>query len=69
MPYEVVVACVGDHTEMAPLADNQPYFCFVESPSGGSANSFTIAIPHRDGERVIIDATREVQPPYSPLSK
>jgi hypothetical protein len=65
VPYEVVVACVGDHVEASPLTDNQPYFVFVD-PSGGSADSFTLAISHRNGERVVIDAIREVQPPFSP---
>jgi len=64
VPYEVVQACVGDHVEMAPL-DKQHYYAFVD-PSGGSADSFTMAIAHRDGERFIVDATREVRPPFSP---
>jgi hypothetical protein len=62
--YEVVQACVGDHLEMAPLSA-QRYSAFVD-PSGGSADSFTMAIGHRDAERVIIDATREMKPPFSP---
>jgi hypothetical protein len=64
VPYEVVIACVGDHVEMAPLRAHR-YSAFVD-PSGGSADSFTMAISHRDGERVVIDATREVRPPFSP---
>jgi hypothetical protein len=66
VPFEVVQACVGDHLEMAPLSVHR-YSAFVD-PSGGSADSFTMAISHRDGERVIIDATREVRPPFSPES-
>jgi hypothetical protein len=64
VPQEVVVACIGDHLEMAPLARNR-YWAFVD-PSGGSADSFTMAISHRDGERIVIDATREMRPPFSP---
>lgn len=62
--YEIVQACVGDHVEMAPLPRSH-YHAFVD-PSGGSADSFTMAISHRDGERVVVDATREVRPPFSP---
>jgi hypothetical protein len=62
--YEIVQSCVGDHVEMAPLGINR-YSAFVD-PSGGSADSFTLAISHRDGERVVIDAIREVRPPFSP---
>jgi hypothetical protein len=62
--FEIVQACIGDHHEMAPLAEHK-YFAFVD-PSGGSADSFTLAIGHRDGERSVIDAIREVKPPFSP---
>jgi hypothetical protein len=42
------------------------YFAFVD-PSGGSSDSFTLAIAHRrvDGT-VVLDAIREVRPPFSP---
>jgi hypothetical protein len=49
---------------MAPLP-NPTYHAFVD-PSGGSADSFTLAVSHRDGERFIIDAIREIRPPFSP---
>jgi hypothetical protein len=62
--YEVVQACVGDHVEMAPL-DALSYCAFVD-PSGGSADSFTVAVAHTDGERAVIDAAREITPPFSP---
>jgi hypothetical protein len=62
--YEVVSACVGDHVEMAPL-DALSYCAFVD-PSGGSADSFTLAISHADGERAVIDCVREITPPFSP---
>jgi hypothetical protein len=64
VPFEIVQACVGDHIEMAPLKENS-YSAFVD-PSGGSADSFTMAVGHRDGERIVIDATREARPPFSP---
>lgn len=64
VPFEIVQACIGDHHEMAPISAHR-YHAFVD-PSGGSADSFTLAISHRDGERVVIDATREVKPPFSP---
>ena len=41
------------------------YVAFVD-PSGGSADSMTLAIAHKDGERVILDAVREAKPPFSP---
>jgi hypothetical protein len=62
--YEVVRACIGDYIEAAPISGHR-YAAFVD-PSGGSADSFTMAISHREGERIYIDATREIQPPFSP---
>jgi hypothetical protein len=63
---EVVEACVGDHAEMAPLSALS-YFGFVD-PSGGSADSFTLAISHADGERAVIDLVREITPRFSPAA-
>jgi hypothetical protein len=62
--YEVVTACVGDYVEMAPLTKFR-YSAFTD-PSGGSADSFTLSIAHRENDRIFIDAIREVQPPFSP---
>jgi hypothetical protein len=63
---EAVEACVGDYREMAPSAD-QRYFAFVD-PSGGSSDSFTLAIGHKESsdKSIVIDAVREVRPPFSP---
>jgi hypothetical protein len=63
---EVVEACVGDYREQQPAADNS-YEAFVD-PSGGSDDSFTLAISHRNyrNDCVVIDAVREVRPPFSP---
>ncbi len=38
---------------------------FVD-PSGGSADSMTLAIAHSEGERAILDCVREARPPFSP---
>ena len=63
VPYEVVAACVGDHTEMAPL-DTPSALFRVCGPLRRFVNSFTLAISHRDDERFIIDAVREnAKPP------
>jgi hypothetical protein len=64
IPIEVVEACTGDYTERAPLSQFK-YRAFVD-PSGGSSDSFTLAIAHKEGERVLIDAVRDIRPPFSP---
>src|SRR4029453_2235074 len=67
-PLEAIEACiVPGRTELLPSAHVGPYFGFVD-PSGGRANSFTVAVPHvhNDGERVVIDAIRASKPPFDP---
>jgi hypothetical protein len=61
---EVVQACVGDYREMLP-ASSTKYFGYVD-PSGGSEDSFTLAIAHRLDDQTVVDCTREVRPPLSP---
>jgi hypothetical protein len=64
---EVVESCVGGYREMLPAA-GVTYNGFVD-PSGGSEDAMTLAIAHRSSrpdERVIVDAVREVRPPFSP---
>jgi hypothetical protein len=66
VPIEVAERCVGDYAERAPLFENV-YYGFVD-PSGGSSDSFTLGISHGEGTNnaVVIDAVREVKPPFSP---
>jgi hypothetical protein len=64
---EAVEACImSGRFELAPLAF-ETHSAFVD-PSGGSADSMTLAIVHREGERVIVDAICEARPPFSPES-
>jgi hypothetical protein len=61
---EVVESCTGDHHELPPQ-DKFKYHAFCD-PSGGSSDSFTVAISHREGKQIIVDAIRERHPPFSP---
>src|SRR6516162_10116594 len=64
---EVELIRQGAGGEMLPTA-GVTYCAFVD-PSGGSEDAMTLAIAHRTArpdERVIVDAVREVRPPFSP---
>ncbi len=66
---EAVEACVvPGRRELPPLA-GQTYRAFCD-PSGGSQDSMTLAVAHREGEgeqaRGVLDCVREVRPPFSP---
>ena len=65
---EVIAACVdnGVH-ERAPIRGVK-YVGFVD-PSGGSSDSFTLGIAHREKDgTAMLDVLREVKPPFSPES-
>lgn len=64
---EVVEACVipGRH-ELPPVPGVQ--FVAFTDPSGGSKDSWTLAITHKDGDCVTLDATRSIKPPFSPAA-
>ena len=62
---EVVEACVDDGVFERARLSSIRYFGFAD-PSGGSADSFTAAVAHQEGDHVILDGVREVRPPFSP---
>jgi hypothetical protein len=55
---------VPDRRELLP-AEDVHYLAFVD-PSGGSKDAFSVAIAHRDGERIVIDCVRAWAPPFNP---
>jgi len=58
-------AMVPGRFELAPQKDLN-YVAFAD-PSGGSRDSFTLAIAHRTpNDRIILDCLRESRPPFNP---
>jgi hypothetical protein len=63
---EAVEACLLKGVLESPRAEDVHYFGFVD-PSGGSADSMTLAIAHRTRTGAnVLDLLREVKPPFSP---
>ena len=60
----VEAAVIGGRFELQPVRGTH-YFGFTD-PSGGSSDSMTLAICHREGERVVVDCLRERRPKFSP---
>ena len=62
---EAVDACVSHGVfERLPVPGvNYHAFC---DPSGGSSDSMTLGVAHREGKSAVLDALREVKPPFSP---
>jgi hypothetical protein len=62
---EAVARVVVPGRRELPPVDGVRYFGFVDF-SGGSQDSMTVAVAHREGSRTVLDAVREVKPPFSP---
>jgi hypothetical protein len=64
VPREAVEACVRGYLELPP----QPgisYKCAFDPASGvPDGDSLAIVISHKSGDRVVIDAIREIKPPF-----
>jgi hypothetical protein len=65
---DALQACTASSIFEIPPVSGTTYLAFVD-PSGGSSDSMTLAIAHRDkfGD-AILDCIREVRPPFSPES-
>jgi len=64
---EAVDACISLGVLERPYLSGTYYKAFID-PSGGSADSMTLAIGHREGDQCVVDAVRERRPPFSPES-
>ena len=64
---DVLEACVARGVTVRPPIENVNYFAFAD-PSGGSSDSMTLAIAHREGERTVLDCVVERKAPFSPDS-
>jgi hypothetical protein len=64
---EIVEQCVIPQRHELPPMSDVTYLAFTD-PRGGSSDSFTLAIAHGEKEVAVLDAIREVPPPFSPES-
>jgi hypothetical protein len=62
---EAVAACIKTGVYERKPERRWHYNAFVD-PSGGAVDAFTLAISHREGETVILDAVRETKSPFNP---
>jgi hypothetical protein len=62
---EVVDACVVPGRFELPFRSGVRYVGATD-PSGGSADSMTLAIAHLEGGKAVLDLVREVRPPFGP---
>lgn len=65
--HEAVMACVDLGVRERPRKSGQHYVAFTD-PSGGSNDSMTCAIGHKEGAMIVVDAIREIAAPFDPDS-
>jgi hypothetical protein len=61
---EAVEACVDQGVREREYSRQYEYSAFVD-PSGGSHDSFTLAVAHKEGKTSVLDLIREVRPPFN----
>jgi hypothetical protein len=64
---EAVEACVEPGRHEVAVLPGARYSAFCD-PSGGSADSMTLAIAHAEDGNAVLDCLRERRPPFSPES-
>ena len=62
---DAIDAVTVDGRRELPVMGNATYTAFCD-PSGGSRDSMTLAIAHREKTHAVLDVVREVKPPFSP---
>ena len=62
---EALRACVNAGVRERPPQRQWRYVAFVD-PSGGSADSMTLAVAHKEGNTCILDVIRQATVPFSP---
>jgi len=65
LAHEAVALCITEGVFERPYEPRHKYVGFVD-PSGGSGDSFTLAIAHKEGETSVIDVVRERKAPCEP---
>ena len=66
VPRAVVDAATPPGRFEIPPLPGVTYVAFTDPSGGTGADSMTLAIAHESGGRAILDAVREVRPPFSP---
>ncbi len=64
---EMMEACISRGVTVRAPLNGVGRFGFVD-PSGGSNNSMTMAVAHREGEKIVLDCVAERKAPFSPDS-
>jgi hypothetical protein len=64
LPIDVIESCTDWGMHERPPQPGIYYFAFTDSAGGTGRDSFTLAIAHLDGDRIVIDVIRERQPRF-----
>jgi hypothetical protein len=62
---DVVMGCIENGTTQRGFRAGERYFAFCD-PSGGSKDSFTCCISHRENDDAVLDRLLEIKAPFNP---
>src|SRR5262249_13748314 len=65
---EAVLACTDAGIYERPAVLGVRYKAFVDAAGGSGTDSFTCAIAHREKNLAVLDAIREIRPPFNPTA-
>jgi hypothetical protein len=63
---EEIIRAAMKHAPL-PYDQTKSYYAFID-PSGGRSDSMTLAISHREEEKIVIDRVEETRAPFDPSS-
>jgi hypothetical protein len=63
---DIVAACIEPSCYERPPLHGVRYTAFVDPAGGSGQDAMTLAISHREKDVAVLDALREVKPPFSP---
>lgn len=63
---EVIDACTIEGRHELPPVSDRTYHAYVDPAGGSGKDAMTMAIAHKEGESVVVDAIRVRKPPFSP---
>ncbi len=66
VPRAVVNACTAPGRFEIPPLPGMHYVAFCDPAGGTGTDSMTVAVAHLERDKVVLDAVREVRPPFSP---
>jgi hypothetical protein len=68
VPVDAVDACTDWTVRERPFHLHHTYTAFTDAAGGTGSDSFTLAVAHKEGDKIILDVLRERKPRFVPAN-